>query len=98
MCVGGFAQMCLFIAGKLCEGMGEQRPEFLQLPGEEKVIDVQIAYDYMLLLTESGCLYSMGKTAPGTCLVSLELKGGGEGDGGVVRSICHVIADMYSRA
>ncbi|KAL5481420.1 hypothetical protein EMCRGX_G021569 [Ephydatia muelleri] len=64
-------KVCWF--GKLCEGMGEQRPEFLQLPGEEKVIDVQIAYDYMLLLTESGCLYSMGKTAPGTCLLGYEV-------------------------
>ena len=59
-------------AGKLCEGMAEQAPEFLQLPGEEKVIDVQIAYGYMLLLTEMGNLYSMGKSAPGTCLVSME--------------------------
>lgn len=66
-------QICLFPVGKLCEGMAVQEPEFLRLPGEEKVVDVQIACDYMLLLTGSGNLYSLGKNAPGTCLVSLEL-------------------------
>lgn len=63
-------QVCVF--GKLCSGVPERAPELLAFPGEEEVIDMQLACDYMLLLTKSGNVYSVGRNAPGTRLLGYE--------------------------
>ena len=43
--------------------------ELVQFPTDEKIVDVSIASQYMLALTEHGDVYSWGKNSGNTCEV-----------------------------
>ena len=43
--------------------------ELVQFPTDEKIVDVSIAGQYMLALTEHGDVYSWGKNSGNTCEV-----------------------------
>ena len=49
--------------GKFYDNAGISEPEVVQLPGNERVVDVQTGSGYILALTESGSVYTWGKNS-----------------------------------
>jgi len=59
----------------------------MQFPNEEKIVDMQTACQYALVLAESGNVYSWGKNTGNTCEVGV--------DDCVLASVCVQVCVLY---